>query len=277
MEQVAASASAPWPCLRAGGRGCGACAQVDAHEWPLAAVALSGDGSLVASASQKGTVIRIHSVASGAQVRPLPSSPLSPLAPRKAVHAPRKAVHAPRKAVHAARGGAPALEGSGLLHCSPQKLPPRVQCGDPKEVCWSPFESTHHARLLPPCLSPPSACACCWQVLSVRRGSLPQHIFSLAFAPSLAPQPPFLVAASGSGTLHLFGLAWGPSSAGPCVDAGAGESEGSFGLGSPKAVGARGALEAERRGGTGGTVGLLASGRIPHLAIREAFAPLGSW
>lgn len=43
--------------------------QIQAHKAPLAALAISSDGSLLASASERGTVIRVHTLPNATKVR----------------------------------------------------------------------------------------------------------------------------------------------------------------------------------------------------------------
>jgi hypothetical protein len=43
--------------------------QIQAHKAPLAALAISSDGSLLASASERGTVIRVYTLPNATKVR----------------------------------------------------------------------------------------------------------------------------------------------------------------------------------------------------------------
>ena len=45
--------------------------KIEAHESALACIALSADGSLLATASEKGTLVRVWSTATGAQLKEL--------------------------------------------------------------------------------------------------------------------------------------------------------------------------------------------------------------
>lgn len=156
-----------------GGGGVDVLCELEAHRSPVSVMAWDEEGVLLATASKKGTVVRVHGVSAGGPT-------------------------------HAA--ARPSL----MLAARPQAVVLGLRQEGPNEGCHPAMARRLPLARQPACC--PSTLGCAQvrrssedKALEFRRGSTAANITCLAFSPS-AVQPRLLCAASDHGTIHIFKL-----------------------------------------------------------------------
>lgn len=144
---------------------------IQAHTSALACIALSQDGKMLATASERGTLVRIHSTTEGTKLQ----------------------VRHPSHEIHSQYAD---IEGCHIRCWAILRL--LLSRGS---LCSQPMKSTVHACMLLLHLN-----SSLWAIISqeLRRGADPACIYSIAF--SKGDRPHWLALSSDKGTVHVFSL-----------------------------------------------------------------------
>ncbi|KAF3668235.1 Autophagy-related protein 18b [Capsicum annuum] len=176
--------------------------EIDAHRSPLAVLSLSSGGTHIATASEQGTMVRVHLVADATKVNALEHlyRNVIPISNRLALDGFRRGRGRPKK-----------YWGEVIRRDMEQLQLTEDMTLDRKYLCYVIcFCAVLCVCLISRNLSRGSfgnslSTSSEVESYSFRRGSYPSNIFSLSFAPA-EERPDILLATSSSGSVHVFSL-----------------------------------------------------------------------